>query len=373
MLPGNFSIAIALPFAAVILLSGCTAVPRISLPLHLAQADNGEVVSLRAVSQMGSGPVIRTARSQPVPQHWPQPSSVSAFPTATPEQQWNQNPRPAATRLPQQNHQQPTRQIAPPLYIQQQATVNQAAVNRPGIQQEAIRRAMASRQQHAQQAVPLMIHDGRPSGNQQPSPPAIRQVAQQSSPPLVIQWGDHQQSTGRTQTSRTFTASPYPAPSETPAPTSASTQNQAAGTDDCPPNFSLPATDRAGDGCGESTQKKSVDFEQMARLVERVENMEADLKSSRDSITSLTESLATARAEIVQLKKDVGFWQSEVVRLERSMQAQHRSDIASLNRISRVLESLLESDRETPESNPAPQGPPPEFNVAEDPFAPLRN
>lgn len=312
------------------MLCGCASGPRLSFPISVAGGLEGDVVSLKNVAQDGSGPVFQTARSVQVPQHWAQPQRTAGQPLVY------ERSLPAH----QQTIQQQTRNQTEP----------QEGVAVPWIR------------------FPVKISrfvDG--SQNRQPT---IRQVAQQqmgrqqSSPPLVIQWDDHKQSMGKTRTTRSFAATPFQAP-QNGIPSSTGQP----GADFCPPD-SVPhhVVNRVGDGCGDENVTTDQRTDQIESLVKRVEKMEAELSSSRTSITDLSRSLAAARTEITQLKKDVGFWQSEVLRLERSMQAQHRSDIESLNRVSQILENLLQEDKAV---TPAPIEEPPEFDLAEDPFAPV--
>lgn len=303
------------------LLCGCASGPRLAFPVSLTKGLDGEVVSLKTVGQDGSGPVFQTARSVSVPQHWAQPQRSG-----------------------------PQRTLSSNSYASQRANLNQT--QSPEVDPVPWIRL----------PVPPNTPTARPQYQQQ----VIRQVGQQqvqrtkSGPPLVIQWDDHKQSMGKVRTTRTYSAAPFDAP--TGAIPSAS------GQEFCPPGpVSLPIVNQVGEGCGDNIATKDERSEQIDNLVKRVEKMESELTSSRMSMADLSRSLIAARTEITQLKKDVGFWQSEVLRLERSMQAQHQSDIESLNRISQVLENLLLEDQS---ATPTPVESPPDFDLAVDPFAP---
>lgn len=313
-----------------LLLCGCASGPRLSLPISLTNASRGEVVSLKAVGQDGSGPVFQTAKSVQVPQHWAQPQRTVPAPV------------PTVTFPPHQRD-----------------AWNQSGFQR---QQEVAVPWIAEPPQRTPQ--PARYSEFRQPVIRQVTQQEAQQVAQQQgSPPLVIRWDDHKQSTGRTKTSRRFPAAPFEPPAHAiPSATGQMTQEY------CPPeSLPLPVANQVGDGCGDVFPSKQINSDQIDKLVKRVEKMEAELTNSRSSIFDLSRSLASARGEITQLKKDVGFWQSEVLRLERSMQAQHRSDIESLNRISQVLENLLQEDR--PAAPSLDEGPP-DFDLAVDPFAP---
>lgn len=306
-------------------LSGCAVRPGLSFPISVSKAVNGEVVSLKSVAQGGQAAFYQSARSVRTPQHWPQPNRQSvAMPPSHPVP-FRSHP----VRRSQQQH---------PAY-----QANQRAMPLVTSPQQAMMRRSDQPQRVGQ---------------------FIQQVAQQQTPPpIVIQWDDHKQSTGST---RTFSTSTFNTPVNV-APQAMGTQASQGPEPFCPPEV-LPAhtTRKLGDGCGESGQ--TVDFEQINKLVQRVEKMETELSSSNKSIKNLTSSLASARIEISQMKRDVAFWQSEVVRLERSMKAQHRTDIASLNQISKVLETLL---TEEDGGDPVFDDVPPDFDVAVDPFAPV--
>lgn len=311
-------------------LCGCASRPQLSFPTSLIKAIDGDVVSLKPVAQDGQNAFSQSARSVRTPQHWPQPGRHSA--AMSPRQMVPFRSHPVQ-RLPEQeswNQTHQTHEVATPLVTRPQGSMMNQAAQPPRAQQH------------------------------------IRQVAQQQSPPpIIIQWDDHKRSTGIPNTTRTFSSSTFN-PAVQASPHATRTQTMQVPEEFCPPAALPPhTTTRLGDGCGDSG--KAVDFGQIAKLVERVEKMETELTSSNQSIKELTTSLASARGEITQMKQNVEFWQSEVVRLERSMKAQHLSDINSLNKISKVLETLL-----TDESNvPAFDDMPPEFDLAVDPFAPI--
>lgn len=297
-----------------LVLSGCAGGSKLSFPVALTKAIDGEVVSLSSVAQHGQSAAYQSARSVRTPRYWPQPGARSL--TMPPSQ-----PVPFRSH-PVTSSPQPHRLHA---YSQQQVTHQR---DQPTRRDQFIRQV----------------------GQQQQTPP-----------PIVIQWDDHKQSTGSARPTRTFSTSTLHTPAnitpqatgQTPAP---------FGPPEARPNHSIY---QVGDGCGEVSPP--VDFEKINQLVKRVEKMESDLSSSNQSIKKLTSSLASARMEISKLKRDADFWQSEVRRLEQSMQAQHRSDIASLNQISKVLETLL---AEEAGSSPT-EDDPSDFDIATDPFAPV--
>lgn len=296
-----------------LVLSGCAGGPTLSSPLALIQPIDGEVVSLNAVAQHGQTAAYQSARSVRTPQHWPRPGvQIVTMPPSQPVP-FRSHPvaqLPHPQRLPTYPHQQMTQQGY-----------------------ESIR--------HHQM---------------------IQQVAQQQAvPPIVIQWDDHKQSAGSPRTTHSFST-----PSADINPHAAATTTGQVPQLFCAPE-SLPnhAVHQMGNGCGEASP--TVDFERINQLAKRVEKMESDLTTSNQLIEKLTSSLASAQIEISKLKRDTDFWQSEVRRLEQSMQAQHRSDIASLNQISNVLESLLAEDTESSSTEESP----PDFDLAIDPFAPV--
>lgn len=307
-------------------LCGCAGGPGLSFPISLNKAVDGNVVSLKSVAQDGRTPYYQSAKSVKTQKHWPQPGrQTTAMSPSHP--------------IPFRSH--PTGQA-------QQQTWNSA-------NQKAT--PLINGSQHAMQ-----YRSVQPQRTGQ----HIQQVAQQqSSQPIVIQWDDHKQSSGSPRSTRTYSTSTFNAPINATSQPAATQHNQVP-QPFCPPQADPSYTvQQQGDGCGESGQV--VDFEKINKLVLRVEKLESELSSSNQSIKSLTTSLAAARFEIRQMKKDADFWQSEVVRLERSMKAQHRSDIASLNQISQVLETLLIEE----ESTPATESVPPDFDLAVDPFAPV--
>lgn len=106
-----------------------------------------------------------------------------------------------------------------------------------------------------------------------------------------------------------------------------------------PPAQPGPATNPCDcDPCKETT----VHTDQIAALFKRVNDMEAALKRSHQSMSTMEKNLNAANSDIVRLKRDVQYWQQEFGRLEASVQKQHESDIAALNRVSEMLGLLIE-------------------------------
>ncbi|MEP3482275.1 MAG: hypothetical protein ABJZ55_23730 [Fuerstiella sp.] len=313
-----------------LVLSGCASGPKLSFPIALTKAIEGEVVSLNSVAQHGQTAAYQSARSVRTPQYWPQPGA--------------------------QHGAQPVPQPVPQPALQHIAQI----ATMPPSQPVPFRSHPVERLRQPQR-LPTYSHQRVTHQGYEPARhnQMIQQVGQQQqvSPPIVIQWDDHKQSAGSTRTTQSFSTSPTDI---TPH-----TMGQAPQPFSPPESLSNHVVHPMGDGCGEATP--AVDFEKINQLVKRVEKMESDLSTSNQSIKKLTSSLASARIEISNLKRDADFWQSEVRRLEQSMQAQHRSDIASLNQISKVLETLLmeETDSTLDEEGP------PDFDIATDPFAPV--
>lgn len=337
--------------AMTLVLCGCAGRPGLSFPILSTKSIDGNVVSLRSVAQDGRTAYYQPAKSVRTPQHWPQPERQSTAMAPSHPVPFRSHP----VRQPQHQQQSwaavnQSQQFATPLVGTPHLGTPQHGMTQHSTTQ------FNTPQQSAEYQREYAWRDGR----------RIRQVSQQqTAAPMVIQWDDHKQSSGSAQNTRTYSTSTFN------APTNAVPQAADRQTGQMPEQFYSPAgtnhhaVRQLGDGCGESTQ--TVDFEKINKLVQRVERMETELSSSNQSIKGLTTSLAAARFEISKLKKDVDFWQSEVLRLERSMKAQHRSDIASLNQISDVLETLLKEDGGAAASDDVP----PDFDTAIDPFAPI--
>ena len=314
----------------IAVLSGCTAGPSLSLPISLSlnRSNTAEAVSLRPVGQNRRAAFYRPARSSQTIADWPQPSEQSIV-------------------LPP--HQPATPFVSHPVSRGVQQPMD-------GLDQKA-----GSSQYVFAEQQSLSDQQSWAASPQQ----EIRQVAQQQYlPPVVVQWDNHQQPNGGHQTGRTY-ATPSASGPSYPVPQVMDTHPCLECQQVFPPN-ALPdhTVQQLGEGCGEAPPP--VDGKLINELVQRIEKLETDLSSSNQSMKTLMTSLAAARMEISRMKKDVDFWQNEVVRLEQSMKSQHRSDIESLNQISRVLETLLVEDKEPAVKDSES----PEFEMAVDPFVP---
>lgn len=72
--------------------------------------------------------------------------------------------------------------------------------------------------------------------------------------------------------------------------------------------------------------------------------MEHDLRTSKKTTNDLRHELNRANQQVVDLSKQVRQWQGRVHELELTMQDQHQRDIKALDRITRLLGSLVEME-----------------------------
>lgn len=135
-------------------------------------------------------------------------------------------------------------------------------------------------------------------------------------------------------------------PEQPPAPVIAHDLTPAREPSPCVPCEALPCVETLP--CvPDSTCEK-----QIADLLTRVETMEADLRSSRKSIADLRLDLQEANHEINRLTTSVQRWQGRFHEVQTAMKQQQQEDIAALNRVTRLLAELVESDAETKGQNP---------------------
>ena len=111
-----------------------------------------------------------------------------------------------------------------------------------------------------------------------------------------------------------------------------------AETCDCVPSECLPGT----------SHNSSAYAQSLAKLEQRVGQLQDEVGKSRNAMSLLQSSLSQSMREVRKLNEDVGFWRSEVLRLETLMREQHLSDIKSLNQISNALGALLSESTDEP-------------------------
>lgn len=84
--------------------------------------------------------------------------------------------------------------------------------------------------------------------------------------------------------------------------------------------------------------------QQIDNLLTRVTALEQDLRTSKKTTKELRHELTLANRQVVDLSNQVRQWQGRVHELELTMQEQHQRDIKALDRITRLLGSLVEME-----------------------------
>ncbi|MEQ9407232.1 MAG: hypothetical protein RIK87_05875 [Fuerstiella sp.] len=77
-----------------------------------------------------------------------------------------------------------------------------------------------------------------------------------------------------------------------------------------------------------------------AELDERISALERQVRNERLQKEVFERNLLAVNTEMTRLSQEIDHWRNEVRRIDRSAEMQHQSDLASLERISRLIEQL---------------------------------